>query len=130
MRPRPKAGAGLAIVGDIAFGERRPTEGAGITELPVLVGKDCGGRSEVTGIGAENEPRAMRSEGGGASGGAGGGADGGFDAAREDVHSLGWNPDASDGSLSPNWGDSGVGGAASWIRCGTGLRSDGEWRAG
>jgi hypothetical protein len=117
-------------VGDIEVGERRPTEGAGITELLVLVEKDRVGRSEVTGIGAENEPRVMRSEGGGASGGAGGGADGGFNAAREDVRSLGWNPDAGDGSLSLNWGDSGVGAAASWIRCGTGLRSDGEWRAG
>ena len=86
----------MAIVGDIEFGERRPTEGAGITELVVLVEKVRAGRSEVTGIGAETEPRAMRS----GTGGAGGGADGAFDAAREDVRSLGWNPDASDGSLS------------------------------
>jgi hypothetical protein len=85
-------------MGDIEFGERRPTEGAGITELVVLVEKARAGRSEVTGIGAETELRAMRS--GGDGGGGGGGADGGFGAMREVVRSIGWNPDASDGSLS------------------------------
>ena len=109
-------------MGDIEFGARRPIEGAGITELLVLVEKDRVGRSEATGIGAETEPREMRSEGGGASGG----ADDGFNAAREDVRSLGWNPDASDASLSRSWGDSGVDCVSSWTRDGTGLRSDEE----
>jgi hypothetical protein len=67
------------------FGERRPTEGAGIIELVVLVEKDRVGRSEVRGIGAETELRPLRSK----SGGAGGGADGGFSAVREDVRSFG-----------------------------------------
>jgi hypothetical protein len=79
------------VWGEIEFWERRPTDGAGITELLVLDEYDRVTRSEVTGIGAETELRAGRS----GVGAAGGGPEGGFGDVREDVRSLGWNGEAS-----------------------------------
>jgi hypothetical protein len=85
---RTKAGLPGTVCGETEFWERRPREGAGMTELLVLDEYDRPIWSEVTGIGAETEPRATRSGGSGAAGC----PNGGFGDAKEDDRSLGWYP--------------------------------------